>query len=151
MSRSGAATELYQKAVLDHNRSPRHYGTMDFATHRARGRNPICGDEVFLFLNVQDGRLSQVQFTAQSCALCRASASMMCEDLSGLKLDAIHTKVNLFRAMLTGAGELVAGESSCLAVTKDFPARAKCVLLPWQTFVGALSGQVDISTEPGEE
>jgi nitrogen fixation NifU-like protein len=141
-------SELYQKVVLEHNRSPRHYGPLLHSTHSALGRNPICGDEVSVFLDLEKNQIRSIGFTAQGCALCRASASMMCEVLNGLGLQSAEQLQGNFKSLLAGNPDAqLPGDLAALGVVKDFSARAKCVLLPWQTLAGALSGQKDISTE----
>lgn len=150
---SSNSSDLYQRVILEHNRSPKRYGRPPQFTHQALGTNPICGDEVSVFLTLDPSghELLDLAFTAQSCALCRASASIMCDSLFGLSLEAAHEKTRLFKSMIQNNGLLLEGDVSILAVTREFPARAKCVLLPWMTFLGALSGQVEVSTLTSSE
>ncbi len=145
------ASDLYQSVVLDHNRSPRCYGSVTGATHRAEGFNPICGDRIVIEVLVTDDSLGVVGFTAQSCALCRASASVMMELIAEKSISDAKEAAISFEALLKGAkGDLLQlKDSSALAFSsiKDFPARAKCVLLPWRTMLSCLSGQTSVSTE----
>lgn len=137
------STELYQRAVLDHNKSPRCYGELTGATHSARGHNPICGDVVHIELILKDEQVGKLQFTAQSCALCKASASIMCESLQNHSRVQILDEVNAFLQMLRIKDEKInvniSQSAAIFSVVRDFPARAKCVMLPWKTLFGALT------------
>lgn len=150
MTVASSSTELYQRAVLEHNKSPRFYGELVGATHSARGHNPICGDVVHVEAIVADEIVTNLQFTAQSCALCKASASMMCESLQKQPVESILTEVNEFLRVLKGE-EVSAVHSQSIevfSIVRDFPARAKCVMLPWRTLLGALTkAEVLVSTE----
>ena len=76
---SSALDDLYQEVVVEHKRKPRHFGTLATATHQARGRNPTCGDDVTVQLQVEDGAVRDIRFNGQGCAICMASSSMMTE------------------------------------------------------------------------
>ncbi|MCX6125519.1 MAG: SUF system NifU family Fe-S cluster assembly protein [Proteobacteria bacterium] len=142
-------TELYQRTVLDHNKSPRHYGEVLGASHRSLGRNPICGDVVQVYLVWEEGKVKDIGFSAQSCALCKASASIMCELLFGATSDEAEQLAKSFRWMISTGEITIESDAKSLSIVKNFPARAKCVLLPWQTFAGALRRQQDVTTEGG--
>ena len=79
---------LYQDQILDHYRNPRHYGTLDRATHRADGKNPACGDSLHMDLTVRHGTISDVRFTGSGCAISQASASLLAEHVQGKTVDA---------------------------------------------------------------
>lgn len=148
---SQTATELYQRAVLDHNKSPRYYGELVGATHTATGHNPICGDVVHVAFSLDGNHVQAMQFTAQSCALCKASASIMCDAMQGQSIAAVQFMAIQFIKMLNGEPISFGAEMDVLAAVKDFPARAKCVLLPWRTLKGALESKpgadVKVTTE----
>lgn len=143
--------DLYQEIILDHNKRPRHYGVLADATHRAEGYNPLCGDKIEVYLNVVDGRIQSVQFEAASCAICKASASMMTEALAEQSLesaDSISKKVSELLSGEIDAPELDQdGEIAALAGVRKFPARIKCASLPWHTYQAALRGEESIATE----
>lgn len=136
--------ELYQAIILDHNKRPRHYGTLADATHRAEGFNPLCGDQLTVYLNVEDGKIGSVQFEAASCAICKASASMMADALQGKELaDAEALTKSVYRMLNTDTGDASpdeVGEFAALAGVRKFPARIKCASLPWHTYEAALRG-----------
>ena len=133
-----AALNIYQSVILDHNRSPRGYGEMSLATHRSDGFNPICGDKVTVMAIIEKGLFKNLGFVAQSCALCRASASVMVEALAGMEQKVAQDLIAQFDNMIHGRAEAVAGDAAAFAAIKDYPARAKCVLLPWHTLTAAL-------------
>ena len=137
---SKALHELYQNIILDHNKRPRHYGTPDVYTHSAEGFNPLCGDKVSLFLALRDEYIEAICFESASCAVCKASASIMVETLSGKSLQSarqtFHRINELLSADLDQAVDLsIVGELAALAGVRKFPARVKCALLPWETFM----------------
>lgn len=141
MSQAAQATELYQRTILDHNKSPRCYGELVGATHSAKGYNPICGDVVHVSLKMNDQNISTMQFTAQSCALCKASASIMCECLGTMSRSDATSAVHNFIQMLDGENVDVLASLAFFSVVRDFPARAKCVMLPWKTLQGVLAAK----------
>lgn len=137
--------ELYQAIILDHNKRPRHYGALAEATHRAEGFNPLCGDKVEVFVEVKNGLITAIQFEAASCAICKASASMMTSALQGKSLEAaegVFQSVNCILNSDTWKTSLnAAGELAALAGVRTFPARIKCASLPWHTYTAALQGK----------
>jgi len=143
--------DLYQAIILDHNKRPRHYGALADATHQAEGYNPLCGDKIEVFLKVTDDRIEAIQFEAASCAICKASASIMTEALTGQKLsdgESIHEAVSRILKMDTEIPTLDAqGELAALAGVRKFPARVKCATLPWHTYQAALRGETKAVTE----
>lgn len=143
------ATELYQRTILEHCKSPRFYGDLPRPTHAAKGHNPICGDVVRVTVEVADSQVLALQFTAQSCALCKASASIMCESLQCKHVHDAQHQIQSFLKMIQG-DEAVQVDSSTafFSVVRSFPARAKCVALPWQTLRSALAVQARSDGEP---
>lgn len=133
--------ELYQDLVLEHKRAPRHFGRLDAATHEARGRNPLCGDDVRVQLRVGDGRVQDVRFEGRGCAICIASASMMSEAVAGQELATVRALQERFRAVLTGRAEpeeANLGKLVSLAGVRRYPNRIKCALLGWHALMHAL-------------
>jgi nitrogen fixation NifU-like protein len=152
----GARAQLYQELVLEHKRAPRHFGRLAAPTHQAHGRNPQCGDDVGVELRIEDGRVRDVRFHGQGCAICIASASMMTEAVTGRPTAEVCDLQRRFRAVLTGelapeAARL--GKLESLAGVRNYPARIKCALLGWHALGHALcqdgtAGEALRVTEP---
>lgn len=143
--------ELYQSIILDHNKRPRHYGVLAHASHQAEGYNPICGDKVQVYLKIKDKRIDAIQFEAASCAICKASASMMAHTLTGKTLaeaDAIQEWVEL---LLSEEIEDRQAHNDLIALqgVRKFPARIKCAMLPWHTLRDASNTPVRLNTSLG--
>ena len=143
---STGAEQLYQELVLDHKRRPRNFGTLPAPTHRSRGQNPQCGDDLSVELCVADGQVRDIRFQGQGCAICIASASMMSEAVQGGSVDEARQLHERFRAVLTGqldpdAAQL--GKLISLADVRRYPARIKCALLGWHALAHALAGHTD--------
>lgn len=145
--------DLYQEVILDHNKSPRNFRAMAEANRKADGYNPLCGDQVTIFVNVVDGVIKDISFQGSGCAISKASASMMTSELKGkseTNADALFESVH---KMLTGEGDVDAiadkvGKLQILSGVCKFPARVKCASLAWHTLQAALKGQAQpASTE----
>lgn len=135
-----ALHELYQAVILDHNKRPRNYGAPDAYTHSAEGYNPLCGDKVSVFVTLGDDRIEKIGFESAACAICKASASMMTEALSGESMQAVEKTADKVRKLLLSETDASIdleseGEWVALSGVRKFPARIKCALLPWQTFL----------------
>lgn len=138
---TSAALDLYQDVVMDHKRSPRHFGTLPAPTHQARGHNPSCGDDLQLTLNVARGQVQDIRFSGQGCAICIASASMMAEAVRGHDVAYARQLQQRFRAVLTGELEPESahlGKLISLAGVQRYPGRIKCALLGWHALMHAL-------------
>ena len=146
---SGLA-ELYQEVILDHNRRPRNFRPIQGATCQ-EGYNPLCGDRLKVYVTVADGRISDLAFEGNGCAISKASASLMTEALKGRTLDEAQALFDAFQGMVTSAlgSELPAlGKLAALAGVREFPARVKCASLAWHTVRAALEGASGaVSTE----
>jgi nitrogen fixation NifU-like protein len=144
--------QLYQEVILDHNRKPRNYGKLEDATHRSEGLNPLCGDHIWVALKVGGDRIDAIAFEGQSCAICKASASMMTTAVKGKSLAEAGSLVEHFRAMATGAEDVETagrhlGRLTVFAGVKDLPSRVKCAILPWHTLHAAVNAQGTTTTE----
>ncbi|MEB3299593.1 MAG: SUF system NifU family Fe-S cluster assembly protein [Candidatus Sericytochromatia bacterium] len=143
--------DLYQEVILDHNRSPRNRRPMEGATHRAHGHNPLCGDQLVVQLKVEEGRLVDVAFEGDGCAISTASASLMTEGVRGRDEVTVRDMHEQFHRLVTTgeADAVVLGKLSALAGVAEYPARVKCASLAWHTLVAALDRRVDaaVSTE----
>ena len=143
-------TDLYQEIILDHNKRPRNFREMPSCACQAEGLNPLCGDEVKVFVQVEDGKLSDVAFQGQGCAISRASASMMTGKTKGKTEEEARDLAGRVRDMLVGPeadAPRELGDLAALSGVRKFPARIKCAMLPWHTLEAALSGRVKVSTE----
>ena len=140
--------DLYQEIILDHNRKPRNFGELPGRTHEAEGYNPLCGDHVRVQVVVSDGRVADLKFTGQGCAISTASASMMTQFLKGKNLSEALGLVERVRASLTSDddhGDI--GDLGCLSGVREFPNRVKCATLAWHAFKSAVTGGEKVTTE----
>jgi nitrogen fixation NifU-like protein len=145
--------DLYQEIILDHNKRPRNYREMPECTCSAEGNNPLCGDEVKVFVRVEDDQLSDVAFQGQGCAISRASASMMTGKTKGRSTVEARALSGKVREMLLGPeaeAPRELGDLAALSGVRKFPARIKCAMLPWHTLEAALDGQIATTTESGD-
>ncbi len=131
-----ALRELYQQLIVEHHRHPRNFGRLDPADAEAEGRNPLCGDHLHLYLRWgEDGRIEDVRFEGEGCAISVASASLMTEALRGKTKEEFEELFEKVHAMLTGEAEPdpALGKLVALAGVRAFPVRVKCATLAWHT------------------
>ena len=149
------STQLYQEVILDHNKKPRNWGVLADATHKAEGHNPLCGDHLTLTLKLREKTVDAIHFEGESCAICKASASMMTVAVKGKPRAEAETLIREFREMATGkigAGGLVhIGRLSVFAGVRDLPTRVKCAILPWHTLSAALNSVAKTTTEAEDD
>lgn len=143
--------KLYKQQVLAHNKNPKNYGQPEHWTHHAEGLNAICGDQVHVYLTVEDDTIQSIHFSGDSCAISMAAASMMTEQVAGkTTFEALHLFAS-FKQMMSAEGlpdaEAVLGHSACLVSVKKFPARIKSALLCWYALNAAINGQATTTTE----
>ena len=146
---------LYQEVILDHNRKPRNYGALEHASHHAEGHNPLCGDHIRVALDFDGERIRGIAFEGESCAICKASASMMTVNVKGrIRADA-ETLIQEFRDMATGKIDVDdlhhIGRLAVFAGVRDLPTRVKCAILPWHTLHAALNSVTSTSTEAEDD
>ncbi len=144
--------QLYQEVILDHNRKPRNYGAILGANRHAEGHNPLCGDHLKLSMNVQGDKIETIAFEGDSCAICKASASMMTGAVKGKSVSDADMLVEEFRGMATGTldpehQETHLGKLKVFSGVKDLPSRVKCAILPWHTLHAALHSEFSVTTE----
>lgn len=139
------ARALYEEMILDHNRHPRHYPeNPPGSTHHAHGFNPLCNDEIFVHLKVEDDVIREVGFEGAGCAVCIASASLMTEAIRGKRLADARSLFHHVHRMLAEAGPVdKVGKLRVLQGVNEFPMRVKCATLPWHTLQAALQGKQD--------
>jgi nitrogen fixation NifU-like protein len=142
---------LYQEVILDHNKKPRNYGTLEHPSHQAEGHNPLCGDHLSVALQLQNETIDQIAFHGDSCAICKASASMMTAAVKGKTREQAQALTQEFLAMATGKLDLnepnQIGRLAVFAGVRDLPTRVKCAILPWHTLQAAFNSQGTASTE----
>ena len=132
--------DLYQEVVMDHNRRPRNFRKPEDANRQAEGYNPLCGDQITLYLAVADDKIADVGFQAQGCAISKASASMMTESVKGLSLEDAEKVFQEFRSMITQKDfdPDVLGDAELLQGVSRYPARIKCAALSWHALNSVL-------------
>jgi nitrogen fixation NifU-like protein len=135
--------ELYQETILDHNQRPRNFHALEGEARRADGHNPLCGDRLTLWVDVQDGRVRDVGFVGTGCAISKASASMMTEAVKGMSEGQAQELFRLFHGLVTGEEQVAAddarlGKLVVFAGVRDYPVRVKCATLAWHTLRAAL-------------
>jgi nitrogen fixation protein NifU and related proteins len=131
--------DLYQQVILDHSRSPRNFQKLATANRVAQGHNPLCGDQVMVFLDLQDGVIREITFQGSGCAISKASASIMTAALKGKSADEARQLFEKFRGMVTtGQTDEADGKLQAFAGVHKFPARVKCAILPWHAVASAL-------------
>jgi nitrogen fixation protein NifU and related proteins len=140
---------LYKEAVLDHYRNPRNRGALDACTHRADGVNPLCGDSLRVELRCAGGRIVDMRFSGEACAVTIATASMLSELVEGLDAGQVAALHEPFVRILAGeiAEDRALGSLNAFGELRSYPARRKCAELPWATLCAALVGTARISTE----
>ena len=139
-------SDLYQEVILDHNRQPHNYHAMPEATRKAEGYNPLCGDQITVYLKLDGDKIKDVSFEGKGCAISKASASVMTDEVKGktpLEADTLFEK---FRELVTQSKEDQPeledlGRLAVFAGVSEFPARVKCATLAWHTLHSALEAK----------
>lgn len=149
-------SELYQQVILDHNKKPRNYRKLETPNRTAEGHNPLCGDQLTVYMQFDDGVVKEISFEGQGCAISKASASMMTQSVKGKTREEAVDLFEQFHQMVIGTldeertpNEL--GRLKIFAGVRDYPARVKCASLSWHTMRAALEGQGEVSTEGSEQ
>ena len=144
--------DLYQEILLEHNSKPRNFRIVEDANRSADGYNPLCGDQIQLYLKVEDDTIIDVGFQGTGCAISRASASMLTQSVKGQSVERAQEIFDAFHNMLTEPEVEVdydiLDDLECLSGVSEFPTRIKCAVLAWHTLLAALNGQSEaITTE----
>lgn len=146
--------ELYQQVILDHSKRPRNFGEITDGAIHVHGDNPSCGDEIHLHVKFgADGRVEDVKFTGQGCAISQASASLMTMKLKGRLREEALAMLSAFHDLVTidvADPPRMLGDLRLMAGVRKFPQRVKCAMLAWRAFEQALAkvpGEPTISTE----
>jgi len=142
--------ELYQEVILDHNRRPRNFRTIE-GGRKAEGYNPLCGDRLTLYLRVDDDVITDVSFQGSGCAISKASASLLTESVKGKTIAQADALFNRFQQMITAPVDASLddlGKLSVLGGVRQFPVRVKCASLAWHTLRAAVEARDElVSTE----
>jgi nitrogen fixation protein NifU and related proteins len=144
--------DLYRDVIVDHNRNPRNFGKLEPADAHADGHNPLCGDRLTVYVNLDDDRIRETKFEGNGCAISVASASLLTETVKGKSraefaklFEDVHTLLTQHDANVDLAS---LGKLAALSGVREFPARVKCASLCWHTLNAALAKQADpVSTE----
>ena len=146
--------DLYQEVILDHNKRPRNFGNLDDADHVAEGNNPLCGDQLKVYIKMDGDRVVQIRFEGSGCAISTASASLMTEIVAGKKLVEVEALYQSFHDLLTGDPSVAAeagpelGKLAVFSGVREYPVRVKCATLSWHTLQAALRDQgISVTTE----
>lgn len=137
--------DLYRDVIVDHNRNPRNFGKLDPADAHADGHNPLCGDRLSMYVNLDGGHIREARFEGAGCAISVASASMLTEAVKGKSLGEVKELFDKMHALLTqhdasvDTGKL--GKLAALSGVREFPARVKCASLCWHTLNAALDNR----------
>jgi nitrogen fixation protein NifU and related proteins len=144
--------DLYRDVIVDHNRHPRNFGKLDPADARADGYNPLCGDQLTLYVNLDGDRIRETRFEGSGCAISVASASLLTEAVRGKSRREVKALFDEVHALLTQHDASVdlpkLGKLAALSGVREFPARVKCASLCWHTLNAALEHEAaPVSTE----
>jgi nitrogen fixation NifU-like protein len=141
--------DLYQEVILDHNKNPRNFRELETATQTADGNNPLCGDALRVYVEMENDKVKDVAFKGSGCAISKASASMMTQTVKGKTREEAEVLFGEFQKMVTGeldaeTDENHLGRLKIFAGVLEFPARVKCASLSWHTLHAALRGEETI-------
>jgi len=147
-------TDLYQSVILDHNRRPRNYHQLPAANRVGSGNNPLCGDEVTVYVRMDGDRIADISFQGSGCAISQASASLMTLNLKGKTIAEADVIAGGVLKLIT-SGDVKDDEISdlsALAGVHQFPARIKCATLSWHAALNAIKGEAKpaVTEKPGD-
>jgi nitrogen fixation protein NifU and related proteins len=137
-----ALEEIYKEVILDHYKNPRNKREMPDAPLTCSKNNPLCGDEITVYVNASDGKVLEVSFVGQGCSISQASASMMTESVAGKTVEDVERLSGDVRSMLAGdlePDEDAFGELVALKGVVKYPVRVKCAVLAWDVLQEALA------------
>jgi nitrogen fixation protein NifU and related proteins len=148
----GSLSSLYQDMILDHNRSPQNYGRLENANRRVEGHNPLCGDQLTIWLRMDGDRIHEATFEGSGCAISKASASLMTTAVKGKTRDEAEQLFGQFRKLVTGtlqpSDAETLGKLAVFSGVSEYPVRVKCASLSWHALKAALDGpDMIVSTE----
>jgi nitrogen fixation NifU-like protein len=135
---------LYREVILDHYKNSSHHGELPKAQIKAEGTNPLCGDEMIFYVQLQGDRIDKVRFQGKGCAISQAAASMLAGELEGKSLGQAQQLIQAMKAMMRGEAlpaPVTLGELEALAGVRQFPVRVKCAALSWNVVEQGLQQQ----------
>ncbi len=144
--------DLYQQVILDHCRKPRNFHEMAQASLSAQGHNPLCGDQLKLFIALDGDKISDISFIGSGCCISKASASLLTEFAKGKTKSDVETMFGRVREMVT-SGQVLGdvGKLAVFAGVHKYPARVKCAILSWHAVMSALKGDAKPVTTESEQ
>jgi nitrogen fixation NifU-like protein len=145
-------SDLYQEVILEHNKNPRNFREIPDADRTADGNNPLCGDALRVYVDLDGDTVADVAFKGSGCAISKASASIMTQVIKGKSREEAEILFDEFHRMVLGeldeeTEENRLGKLKIFAGVREFPARVKCASLSWHTLNAALKGDTEVSTE----
>lgn len=140
--------DLYQATILDHNKKPRNFGTLEEADGQADGHNPLCGDKLTVYVTLEDDRVVDVAFEGAGCAISTASASLMTERVKGKSISEIESDFGRFHDLVAGAPDAPVdmgslGKLAVFSGVREYPMRVKCATLAWHTLRAAIDNDAE--------
>ncbi len=144
-------SDLYQQVIIDHTKSPRNFGQLAVCNHDAEGYNPLCGDQLHIYVQINDENIIEdIKFEGQGCSISTASASLMTQALKGQSVAQFKHLFTLFHDMATAdladkPDEEALGKLAVLAGVKEFPSRIKCATLCWHTLKAAIENKHEMA------
>ena len=145
--------ELYQEVIIDHSMHPHNYHAMGDAQRKAEGYNPLCGDQVTIYLKLDGDKIRDISFEGKGCAISKASASVMTEVVKDKTQAETQALFDTFHKLVKGeenpqANAETLGKLAAFSGVHEFPTRVKCAILAWHTLRSALDAKKDtVSTE----
>ena len=140
----GALRELYQEVILDHGKNPRNFGVLEQYTCTAEGNNPMCGDQLTVYIDIKDDVVSDVSYRARGCAISIASASIMSSMIKGRTIEEVHILFDKLHKLCTGQ-EVAADDDTeklrVLSGVSEFPTRVKCATMSWHAVDSAIKSK----------
>ena len=145
-------SELYQQVILDHNKKPRNFRKLEAANHKAEGYNPLCGDQLTVYLHLENDTVKDISFEGSGCAISKAAASMMTQAVKGKTKQEADRLFSEFHKMVTGeldekSTQNQLGNLEIFSGVREFPVRVKCATLAWHTMQAAMNNKAMVSTE----
>jgi len=145
-------SDLYQQVILDHCKHPRNFHELPAATCSAQGHNPLCGDQLKLYLATEGDTIKDVSFVGQGCCISKASASLLTETVKGKTKGEVAKMFEQVHDMVTtGQVRGDVGKLAVFAGVHKFPARVKCAILSWHAVMAALKGDAGSVTTENEQ
>jgi nitrogen fixation protein NifU and related proteins len=145
--------DLYQEVILEHSKAPRNFRQLQNANHHAEGFNPLCGDRLTVYVDLEGDAIRDISFQGSGCAISKASASMMTQSVKGRTKQEADALFESFRRLVTGqpsvgSGQPKLGKLTVFSGVSEYPMRVKCATLAWHTLRAALQGEREaVSTE----